>query len=198
MAEKEEKATQDKRAITLSELGEHFSSLLGPLADILNHMRGLNEHAKGQLAQSKEVVSALRDNNRRLLLLLVFVGLCLISASYLLIRIHLLTLQLTGTQRNLSEIQGDLESVRFSITQTKDSIAHTDRSVKERTSQVSLERRDGGVSVIIRPPSRSRARRRPHTEVVLPVAVPSTLKVEEDDSIDGPDGGPRPLKLEKR
>ena len=172
---------EEKRQITMDKLGEHFSALLGPLGEILTHMQEQNEHSVKQLKHSAEISGGLESNNKRLLLLLVFVGLCSIITTYQLIQSHLLALKLNDTNSALAEVRSDLRGVRTIANESRISIQDTEKAVNAVSPRVTLESRDGGVSVVVRPSIRSRkvpGAGRPM--VVFPVTVPSSLKVEEE------------------
>ena len=166
---------------TIDELGDHFSALLGPLGQILDHMREQNERAKEQLEHSARITKALQDNNKRLVLLLVFVGICIVVVGYIILRMHLVTLQLEQTKVSLDSLQEDLQSVLSLSRESNTALRDTKREVKESRAQVTLESRDGGVSVVVRPTLRkSRSPDAARPVVAIPVKVPEGLEVEEE------------------
>jgi len=174
---------------TIDELGEHFSALLGPLGEILCHMQDQNSRALEQIEESRRVTVALKENNKRLVLLLGFVGVCVLVASYLILRVHLITLQLEETQTTISDARGSIENVLTISRQSKRELKDTKDAVEESASKVTLEKGDGGVSVVVRPSRRGRAIDAGRPVVKIPVTVPSRLRVEEE---------PDPGKKERR
>jgi hypothetical protein len=173
--------------ITLDELGKDFTALLGPLGEILEHMRAQNEFSTALLVHSRRLTESMDKNNKRLFFLIMSVSFCSLLLVFVIVRSEMLAKELTHTQYELQTLQRDLISVLELSRSSKEKIDNTssdlkkvvDESTQQDKDSVTMEQADGGVEVVVRPSVSAGEKDRP--VVRIPVTVPNDLKIESED-----------------
>ena len=159
-------------------LEEQIEALLKPLGDILTHMQVQNEHSAEQLKYGKSTVDNLRDNNKRLLLLLVFVGICALVCAYQTYRLALAERTMASLHINLEQVLTLVHHSESVLDATKKEVRRA--STRAKYQRVTLEGRGSGRSVVVvRPATGPRAKDAGVPYVEIPVTVPSSLKMKE-------------------